>query len=321
MTPHRIDVHHHLLPPEFVAHMNATGLAWTGGPHVPDWSAALARETLARHGIASAIASVSPGVHWGDDAAASRLARYCNEYLARLVQDDPARFGGFATLPLPDVAASLRELEYALDVLDLDGVVLFSSAGGRYPGDPAYDELFAELAKRDAVVLIHPSTMPPGADANGLGFPAGILEFTFDTTRCIANLLYRGVLERHPSIRYIVSHAGGAVPYLAWRIAGAASVPGVGDRVTRGSAADAMAALQSLYYDTALSASDATFAALCALATPSHVLFGSDFPYVPDALIAAEVAGVERSRVLDDDARRAMERDNALALFPRFAGA
>lgn len=319
--PQRIDVHHHLLPPEYVARMNATGLAWTGGPHVPAWSPALARETMSRHGISSAVASVSPGVHWGDDASAARLARICNEYLARLVQDDAARFGGFATLPLPDAAAALREMEYALDVLELDGVILFSSAGGRYPGDPAYEELFAELDRRRAIVFVHPNTIPPGADATGLDIPYGVIEFTFDTTRAITNLLYRGVLERYPSIRYIVSHAGGTVPYLAWRIAGAVSVPGVADRATAGDAASAMRALASLYYDTALSTSECALAALREFTAPSHVLFGSDFPYVPDALIRAETSGIEASRVLDDASKAAIARDNALALFPRFARA
>jgi predicted TIM-barrel fold metal-dependent hydrolase len=129
-------------------------------------------------------------------------------------------------------------------------------------------------------------------------------------------LLYNGVLERYPSIRYVVSHAGGAVPYLAWRIGlGEALNPDLRARVPKG----ALHYLRRLYYDTALSATDYALAALMRLVPPSQVLFGSDFPFVNDRLIAVEVEGLESSGVLDDASRRAIDRDSALALFPRFA--
>ena len=152
---------------------------------------------------------------------AVKLARETNEFVASVVRDDPEHFGGFATMPLPDVDAALDELEYAYDTLGFDGVVLYSSQGDRYLGDPSFDPLFEELERRRAVVFIHPTTLPPGADATGLTIPFGVAEFTFDTTRTVINMLYSGTLERYPSIRYIVSHAGGTIPYLAWRIAGA----------------------------------------------------------------------------------------------------
>ena len=134
-------------------------------------------------------------------------------------------------MPLPDVDAALDELEYAYDSLGFDGVVLYSSQGGRYLGDPSFDPLFEELERRKAVVFIHPTTLPPGAD--GLTIPFGVAEFTFDTTRAVANMLYSGTLERYTSIRYIVSHAGGAIPYLAWRIAGASYLPELRDRAPK----------------------------------------------------------------------------------------
>lgn len=315
-NPHRIDVHHHVLPPAFVSALNSLDIAWTGGPEVPRWSHALALETMERAGISAAVASVSPGVYWGGDTKfAVSLAHSCNDYLADLVRADPAHFGGFATMPLPDVDASLRELEYAYDTLGLDGVVLYTSQGDRYLGDPLYDPFFAELDRREAIVFIHPSTMPPGAGAPRLDIPFGVAEFVFDTTRCVTNLLYSGTLERYPSIRYIVSHAGGAVPYLAWRIAGAGYLPELRNRAPR----NPMAQLQRLYYDTALSTSEFVFAALREFVPTSQILFGSDFPYVPEAVIRAETTGLETSRVLDDQARAGIDRDNALALFPKFA--
>ena len=215
-NPRRIDVHHHVLPPHFVSELNSLGINWTGGPIVPTWSHAQARETMENAGIEAAIASVSPGVYWVPPTEfAVSLARRCNDFLADLVRDDPTHFGGFATMPLPDVDAALTELEYAYDILGLDGVVLFTSQGDRYLGDPHYQPFFEELERRKAIVFIHPTTMAPGADATGLDIPYGVAEFVFDTTRCVTDLLYSGTLERYPSIRYIVSHAGGTVPYLA----------------------------------------------------------------------------------------------------------
>ena len=220
--PKRIDVHHHILPPNFVSALNSLNIPWTGGPEVPSWSLQQAHDMMGAMGIDAAVASPSPGVYWGGDTGfAVKLARETNEFVADVVRDDPEHFGGFATIPLPDVDASLEEVEYAYDTLGLDGVVLYTSQGDRYLGDRSYDPFFEELDRRKAIVFIHPTTIPPGADATGLTIPFGVAEFTFDTTRAVMNMLYSGTLERYPSIRYIVSHAGGTIPYLAWRIAGA----------------------------------------------------------------------------------------------------
>ena len=277
-NPKRIDVHHHILPPAFISALNSLNVPWTGGPEIPTWSLSQAHDMMGQMGIDAAVASASPGVHWGGDTGfAVKLAHETNEFLAEVVRDDPDHFGAFATMPLPDVDASLRELEYAYDTFGLDGVVLFSSQGGRYLGDPLFDPLFEELERRKAIVFIHPTTLPPGADATGLTIPYGVAEFTFDTTRAITNMLYSGTLERFPSIRYIVSHAGGTIPYLAWRISGASYLPELRDRAPK---TDALALLQKLYYDTALSSSEYVFAALREFVPTSHIMFGSDFPYV-----------------------------------------
>ena len=315
--PKRIDVHHHILPPNFVSALNSLSIPWTGGPEVPSWSLQQAHDMMGAMGIDVAVASPSPGVYWGGDTAfAVKLARETNEFVADVVRDDPEHFGGFATIPLPDVDASLEELEYAYDTLGLDGVVLYTSQGDRYLGDRSYDPFFEELDRRKAIVFIHPTTIPPGADATGLTIPFGVAEFTFDTTRAVMNMLYSGTLERYPSIRYIVSHAGGTIPYLAWRIAGASYLPELRDRAPK---TDGLALLQKLYYDTALSTSEFVFGALKEFVPMSQVLFGSDFPYIGPAVLQAERYGLENSKVLDDAARAAIDRGNALTLFPRFA--
>jgi predicted TIM-barrel fold metal-dependent hydrolase len=318
MNPQRIDVHHHFLPPQFLADLKRQGAQWTGGPPIPEWNVSIARETMARNGIAAAVASVVPGVFWGDKAAAARMARHVNEYSARIVHDDPTHFGAFASLPLPDTAAALREVEYAYDVLKLDGVQLMSSFGVQYPGDPEFDELFQELNRRKAIVHIHPNTVVPGSIVPKLSLPWGIVEFVLDTTRAVTNLLASGTFERYPDIRYIVSHAGGTVPYIAWRIAMVArEYPEFGARAPKG----ALHYLQRLYYDTALSTSEYALAALTKFVPASQILFGSDWPMVYESAVKTETADLESSEVLDDATRRAIYRDSAVALFPRFATA
>ena len=315
----RIDVHHHFLPPQFLADLKRRGVHWTGGsPPVPGWTPDVAREAMERNGIAFAMASTVPQVDWGDQAAAAACARMSNEYAARVVHDDPEHFGAFATLPLPYVADAVRELEYALDTLKLDGVVLFASQGTQYLGDPSYAEVFQELERRESVVFIHPNTVPPGSIVPKISVPWGIVDFPMDTSRAVTNLLMTGTLERYPSIRYIVSHAGGAIPYLALRIQLSENLPSWPRQNTPKGTAHY---LQRLYYDTALSTSEQVFAALREFVPASQVLFGSDYPMVPENVMTIETQMIDASKVLDDQTRRAIDRDNALALFPRFAEA
>ncbi len=315
-SPRRIDVHHHVIPPDLVAALDRRGLAWTGGAPAPDWSVSLAREVMERNGIAAAVASPMPGVFWGDRAEAARWARESNEFLAGIVRDDPTQFGGFATLPMPDTAAACREVEYALDTLGLDGIMLWSSADGQYLGDPGFAELFQELDRHKAIAFIHPHTRPPGSDAVRLSLPFFMAEFVFDTTRAVANLLYSGTLERHQDIRFIVAHAGGTVPYLAWRIGLGQFLPGLREQVPNGT----LPLLQRLYYDTALSPADTTLAALLQLVPSTQVLFGSDYPMAPEPLVHMETTTLEASTVLDVPAKAAIDRGNAVRLFPRFGG-
>jgi 6-methylsalicylate decarboxylase len=314
-NPRRIDVHHHVLPPKFMAHLKSQGIAWTGGPVLFDWDVPIALEMMERQGIATAVASIVPSVHWGDQEAATRLARYSNDYLAEVVQKDSAHFGGLGTLPLPDMAESLKEMRRIFDELKLDGLILFSSQANQYLGDPAHEELYQELDRRRAVVLVHPTTAPPGATVPKITVPWGIVEFIADTSRAVSNLLYNGVLERYPNIRFIVSHAGGAVPYIALRMAFSEQIPGMRDNVPKGT----MHYLRRLYYDTTLSTSEQVLAALGQFAPKSQVLFGSDYPLVPENVVNSQGSMLEASKVLDDETRRAIYRDNAVALFPRFS--
>jgi predicted TIM-barrel fold metal-dependent hydrolase len=313
--PQRIDVHHHILPPEYVKAAARYGVADGGGIPFPAWSAEAALSVMDRRGIAAAITSIAaPGVHFGDDAAARDLARRCNEISARLVADYPQRFGAFAQLPLPDVDGALAELEYAFDVLHVDGVVVLASVGERYLGDTHFDAVFAELDRRKAVVFIHP-TIPTTSLALKLAMPGAMIEFVFDTTRAVTNLIYSGTLERFADIRFILSHAGGTIPYVAWRLEQGRTIPKLREKAPQG----AIAYLRRLYYDTAMSATPYALNSLGALVEPSQILFGSDYPFLPEPLIDESIRGLSDYKGFDASTRERIERRNAIALFPRMS--
>lgn len=312
MQPHRIDVHHHVIPPVYLSALDAAGVDTPiAGVAYPSWDVAADLEVMDQFGIQAAIVSITvPGVGFTTGRAAAGVARATNDYLAQLRSDYPGRYGAFALLPLPDVDAALAEIDYAIGVLGLDGVGLFSNHRGTYLGDPAFDRVFARLGEADVLTYVHPA-IPPATGQPQFGLPPSLYEFTFDTTRTVASLLYSGTLDRYPDLRLIVSHAGGTVPFLAQRLTYADTInPGLAGRRP----ADLLGSLRRLYYDTAMSANPHTLAALASLIDTGHILFGSDYPFMPASTTAETIAGLEAFFTAGD--RQLIERDNALRLLP-----
>ena len=300
----RMDVHHHVVPPEFADDSMPIKL--------PDSEAQL-RSMDSWH-IRAAITSLTPRVLLKNLHRLRGVARACNEFQAQRVRDNQARFGAFALLPLPDADGALEEIAYALDVLRLDGIGLFSSVTDRYLGDPLFDPVFDELNRRNAVVFIHP-THCEAAEHTGLRAPPFVVEYVFDTTRAIVNLIYSGTLKRCPNIRVIVAHGGGTVPFLAQRIAMME-----GHRGAR-NVTDVLPTLQSLYYEIASTTSAFALRSLQELADPRHILWGSDLPFVYGARLQEEIDHWQHYDGFDAAGRAAVEQLNALRLFPRLAPA
>jgi 6-methylsalicylate decarboxylase len=252
-------------------------------------------------------------VHTGDSAKARALARRCNEFSAELVGLRPDRFGGFACLPLPDVDPSLEELSYALDVLGLDGFVLFTNSNGVYLGDPVVEPVFEELERRKAVVYVHPNPSPD-AVAHSLGLPDNLLDFPTDTNRAVAQMHYTNRFARTPNVKYIFSHAGGSIPYLAARFAIIDEMGFIAGAEQRGTAADMF---RRIYWDTALAATDPVLRMLRDVAGINQVLYGTDFPYLRRDLAVNSKQRILQSSELSDSDRRAILGGNASRLFPR----
>ncbi len=315
-APWRIDVHAHYLPDAYRSAGLAAGIARPDGmPAWPSWDPAAALAAMDRLRIASAVLSVSsPGVHFGNDAAARSLARAVNEAGAEVVAVHPARFGLFASLPLPDTDAALVEVGYALDTLHADGVVLLTNYRGIYLGDPRFDALFAELDRRHAVAFIHPTGPYCPGCSSGLDYPQPMIEFMFETTRAVTHLVFSGTLDRYPRIQFIVPHAGAAVPVLSDRIAG--MIPALG--LPNAPTADHVSGLlRRLYYDLAGYAVPKMLPGLFAVADPGRILYGSDWPFTPEAVVAKLSQLIDSTPILDSETRSLILRANAEALLPR----
>ncbi|GGZ24035.1 amidohydrolase [Streptomyces nitrosporeus] len=313
-----IDVHAHFVTDSYVRRARAAGHELPDGvPAWPTWSAAAHLELMDRGGIDTAVLSVSsPGVHFGDPAAARALAREVNEDGAETVRGHPGRFGLFASLPLPDVDASLAEAEYALDVLGADGVVLETNSHGVYLGDPRLEPLFAELGRRGAVVFLHP-TSPVCWERSALGRPRPMVEFVFDTARTVTDLLFAGTLLRHPGLKVVVPHCGGALPVLADRINGFMRL----FMPSEDGAPDAVAQLRELYYDVAGPAFPRQVPALLNLARPDRLLYGSDYCWTPAPAAAAHAASFTGAPgPVEGVSWPELTTRNARTLLPRLTG-
>jgi 6-methylsalicylate decarboxylase len=308
-----IDTHHHILPDFFWRETNDSH-APVGGLVPLQWSKEAMISFMDDAGIDVAVMSVStPGVHLGDSEKARSLARRCNELAAELVHARPDRFASFACLPLPDIDASLEALSYALDVLGLDGLVLFTNSNGVYLGDAVLEPVFEELERRKSVVFVHPNPSPDAA-AHSLGLPDNLLGFPTDTNRAVAQMHYTNRFARTPNVKYIFSHAGGSIPYLAARFAIIDEMGFIAGVEQRGTAADMF---RRVYWDTALAASDPVLRMLRDVAGIDQVLFGTDFPYLRRDLAVNAKQRILESSELNHLEKDAILRGNAARLFPR----
>ena len=310
-----VDLHHHVIPDFYWEASNEDGNA-AGGINPPRWSLESAIAYLDEAGIDVAVASIStPGVHFGDDTAARSLARQVNEYLAGVKHDRPDRFGGFAVLPLPDVEGSLEQIAYAFDVLELDGVSIFTNAGGRYLGDDRFDPVFMELQRRGAVVFVHP-TASPDPIAHTLGLPDTLLDYPVDSSRAIAKLHYSNTFARTPDVKYVFVHAGGTIPFVASRFEIVDEMNVIPGQQERGAFADTIA---RLYWDTASAFSDPVLHMLRSVTGLANVVFGTDYPYPLDAISIGGLRQLENTAELNDTEREALLAGSAARLIPRLA--
>jgi predicted TIM-barrel fold metal-dependent hydrolase len=314
-----IDIHHHYFPAELMTVMQAWqakhGQPPIGGP-IAAWTPQRSLAEMDATGIQTSILSLASthGVWFeADPKTIPALVRSCNEYAAKMVRDYPGRFGMFAALPMPDVAASLTEMKYAFDTLKADGIGIPTSFGDKWPGDKSFEPLWAELNKRKAMVVFHPYA-PNCCGSLQPGIAESYLEYPYDTGRTFMSLMFGGMLAKYKDVKWTFCHGGGALPVLLGRIMTLAQNSREKLDVIAPEGIEAM--LQSMYFDTANATYAPTFDALAAAVPITQIMFGTDYPYVTgkqnlsellkDGLSPADLAAVERG--------------NAMRLIPRLKG-
>ena len=300
----RIDVHHHIIPP-----VQAEALRRNKGGNPAKWSVQASLDDMEKGGVTTSITSIqNPGVWFGQvNEEARKLARACNEYAKKLEEDHPGKFKTFAVIPLPDTDGSLREIEYALDTLKVQGIALWTVYSGKYLGDPAFLPVFEELNRRKAVVYTHP-TVPDCCNNLIKGLPVSTLEYNHDTTRTIASLCFGETKTalKCPDVKFIWSHSGGTLPYLTSRFE--ELVKRKKDQYPDG----AVGVFKRFYYEVAQGNTAGMLSALFHMVPASQVMFGSDFPYRP---ATEAVNGLDAYPLTVAD-RRAIDYENSIRVIP-----
>ena len=191
----------------------------------------------------------------------------------------------------------------------------------RHLGQTEDDELYAELDRRKAVVFVHPMRNQ-ARNVPAYSYPSGMTELVLDTTRAIHNLLWNGTFAKFPNVKWIMPHGGGSIPFLVYRMSAMNNKPNPQKRLPGGTVSSA---LHGLYYDVAEICAPGPLKCLMEVTEPSHILFGSDFPFsrhcTPADDVEAAIAGFEAFDGWKPQVRRGVETENALRLFPRFAKA
>ncbi len=323
-----IDLHHHIIPDFYVKALAEKGITELSGVPIPTYTTDECLKDMDKVGIEKAILSIPfSGVHVKDNGFFQDLARKTNTCLAEMIRKYPTRFGALASVPLPNIEAAFAELEFAMDELHLDGVVLLSNSDGMYLGDPELEEFFAELNRRKTVVFVHPNN-PPFAEMIKPDVPVVHIEWPFDTTRAVANMVYSGALDRYKNIRFILSHGGGVVPYLAWRISileyrqrdKVKMMRSLYDLIIRKQGpVTGLRLLQKMYYDTTAVTTPSSLSTLKELLDPSHIVLGTDLGAAPRLMASLVLSDLKSFDGFDEEYLRAIARKGALELFPRLA--
>ena len=288
-----IDVHSHIITPEFVSVLDKEGKLLDEGFPLPKWDAEAQLKWMDEAGIAKSVLTMA-----APNPTSAEIVRATNEAAARLKREHPDRFMFCAALPLPDVNAAIEEARYALDVLGADGIKLATNASGQYLGVPELDTLFSFLNERKAVIILHPHRPEPVNRLVMQQTPLAMQEYLSETTRAVSNMISRNVLARHPNVKVVVPHCGAYLPLMVPRMKSLTPVMQanrlVGD-------IDWEANLAALYYDLAGAHSPEVIRMLLTITTPDHLLYGSDYPYVAPQVLTQSLQRMQQYLTTEPD--------------------
>jgi len=304
-----IDAHSHPILPY------GPGAPVGPGQPQPEWSVESAISYMDEYDISACVLSDPDSANHATGQDAHDIARRVNETLADIVSRHPSRFGAVATLPGQDADGALAEIVYALDILKMDGVSTSTSISDVYLGEPQFDPWFEELNRRGITLFVHP-TFTKATQTLLMGLNPSVLEFMFDTTRMIANMVVTGAKKRFSNIKIISTHGGGTIPYLVNRIQVLEHAFGVGAGRLELSPEEVRDGIASFYYDLTAATSAAQLEAILNLVPASQLVMGLDFPLMPKSTFAPAIADIGRYPAFNKRDLQSLSYGNAGRLYP-----
>ena len=260
-----VDVHTHIIIPEYMEVLKAHGAELEETFPLPEWDAERHIAFMDSADIRTAVLTMpAPQPYYNNIEESAKCIRRVNEVSAKVKRQYPGRFKFCAALPLPDMNAAIREAIYALDTLGADGVKLATNSRGQYLGDEELDPLMEVLNERHAVIIIHPHRPTPYPEGIIATTPLAMYEYPAETTRAVVNMLARNVL--------------GYMQPIDWE-----------------------ANLSRLYFDLAGNPTIEVLHSLLTITSPDHILYGSDYPYLPDAVLKANLQRLKQTLAADKE--------------------
>ena len=288
-----IDVHSHIITPEFVSALDKEGRLLDEGFPLPKWDAEAQLKWMDEAGISTSVLTLA-----APQPTSAKVVRATNEAAAKLKREHPERFRFCAALPLPDVNAAIEEARYALDVLGADGIKLATNVGGQYLGAPELDTLFSFFNERKAVIILHPHRPEPINRQVMQQTPLAMQEYLSETTRAVSNMISRNVLARYNHIKVVVPHCGAYLPLSVPRMKSLTPVMQANKMVGE---IDWEKNLAVLYYDLAGAHSPEVIRMLLTITTPDHLLYGSDYPYVSSQMLTQSLQRMKQYLTTEPD--------------------
>ena len=281
-----IDVHSHLITPEFLSALEQEGRLMDEGFPLPKYDVETHLKWMDEAGIGRSVLTLA-----APQPSSAKVVRQTNEAAARIKKEHPGRFLFCAALPLPNVDAAIREAVYALDTLKADGIKLATNVGGQYLGAPELDTLFSLLNDRKAVIILHPHRPEPVNRDVMQQTPLAMQEYLSETTRAVSNMISRNVLARYPNVKVVVPHCGAYLPLAVPRMKSLTPVMQANKMVGE---IDWEANLRALYFDLAGAHSPEVIRMMLTITTPDHLLYGSDYPYVAPQVLTQSLARMKQ---------------------------
>ena len=288
-----IDVHSHIITPEFLSALESEGRLMDEGFPLPKYDADAHLKWMDEAGVQTSVLTLA-----APHPTSAKVVRSTNEAAAKLKQEHPGRFLFCAALPLPDVDAAIREAIYALDTLKADGIKLATNVEGQYLGAPELDTLFSVLNERKAVIILHPHRPEPVNRQVMQQTPLAMQEYLSETTRAVSNMISRNVLARYNHIKVVVPHCGAYLPLSVPRMKSLTPVMQANKMVGE---IDWEKNLAALYYDLAGAHSPEVIRMLLTITTPDHLLYGSDYPYVASQVLTQSLQRMKQYLTTEPD--------------------